>query len=233
MAFNIMKCLKRCPLFRDFEEDEVNAIFDCLRARVVVYSKGAIIVKKGDPADEIGIILDGAGIAFSETLGNKKVVEKELLEGDTFGEVDGYLDERVYPYSVVIASPEAHVMFITVSTIVKQCSKTCPYHQKLLTNTLRTLAERVHSAKQDNDYLSIKSMRLKIAKLIYAAWEEQRSDVVFLGKNRNEMAEYLNVSRPSMSREMMRMRDERIIDFWKDKITILDLSALREIVAGE
>ncbi len=233
MAFNIMKCLKRCPLFKDFEEDEVNAIFDCLRARVVVYSKGAIIVKKGDEATEIGIMLDGTAIAFSETLGNKKVVDKELFQGDTFGEVDGYLDKKVFPYSVVIASDEAHVMFITVSTIVKQCSKVCPHHQKLLTNTLRTLAEKVNSTKADSNYLAIKSMRLKIAKLVYSAWEEQKSDVVYLGKNRNEMAEYLNVSRPSMSREMMRMRDEKIIDFRKDKITILDLSKLRQIVASE
>ncbi len=233
MAFNIMKCLKRCPLFRDFEEHEVNAIFDCLKARIVVYSKGAIVVKAGDTASEIGIVLEGAAIAFSDTLGGKHVVERELLEGDMFGEVDGYLQDNVYPYSVVIASPEAKVMYITVSTIVKQCEKTCPYHQKLLTNTLKTLAERVNVVKTDNNYLAIKSMRLKIAKLVYSAWQEQQTDVVFLKKNRNEMAEYLNVSRPSMSREMMRMRDEGIIDFWKDKITILDLVALRKIVEQE
>jgi len=38
------------------------------------------------------------------------------------------------------------------------------------------------------------------------------------------------VSRPSMSREMMRMRDEGIITFRKDKITITDLAALEAIV---
>ncbi len=233
MAFNIMKCLKRCPLFRDFDENEVNAIFDCLKARIVVYSKGAIVAKNGDEAKEIGIVLEGAAIAFVDTLGGKHVVERELTEGEMFGEVDGYLENNVYPYSVVVATPEAKIMYITVSTIVKQCEKTCPYHQKLLTNTLKTLAERVNVAKTDNNYLAIKSMRLKIAKLVYSAWLEQQTDVVFLKKNRNEMAEYLNVSRPSMSREMMRMRDEGILDFWKDKITILDLSALRKIVEQE
>ncbi len=233
MAFNIMKCLKKCPLFRDFTEDEVNAIFDCLKARIVVYSKGAIIAKKGEEANEIGIVLEGAAIAFADTLGGKHVVDRELLQGDMFGEVDGYLDERILPYSVVVASPEAKIMYITVSTIVKQCEKTCPYHQKLLTNTLKTLAERVNTVKTDNNYLAIKSMRLKIAKLVYSAWLEQQTDVVFLGKNRNEMAEYLNVSRPSMSREMMRMRDENIIDFWKDKITIINIDALRKIVEQE
>lgn len=233
MAFNIMKCIKQCNLFRDFSEDEVNAIFDCLKGRVALYSKGAIVVSAGDAIEEIGIVLDGAAIAFSETRGGRKQVEAELYPGDMFGEVDGYLPGAAMPYSVVVANDDTHIMYITLSTIVKQCGKSCPWHQKLLTNALKTLAERINSVKNDNGYLAIKSMRLKIAKLVYAAYEQQKTDVVSLGKNRNEMAEYLNVSRPSMSREMMRMRDEGIIDFWKDKITILSLSKLRAIVEKE
>jgi Mn-dependent DtxR family transcriptional regulator len=48
--------------------------------------------------------------------------------------------------------------------------------------------------------------------------------------DRNEMAAFLNVSRPSMSREMMRMRDEGIMEFWKDKITIKNIQKLTAIV---
>jgi CRP-like cAMP-binding protein len=47
------------------------------------------------------------------------------------------------------------------------------------------------------------------------------------------MAEYLNVSRPSMSRELMRMRDEDILDFYKDKITIKDIKKIEDILKGE
>ena len=79
----------------------------------------------------------------------------------------------------------------------------------------------------------IKSMRLKIAKLIYDKFLIQNSLNVDLGMNRNEMAEYLNVSRPSMSREMIRMREEGIIEFWKGKITIKDLDRLEKIVTAK
>lgn len=76
-------------------------------------------------------------------------------------------------------------------------------------------------------------MRVKIAKLIYEKYVEQDTLNVRLGINRNEMAEYLNVSRPSMSREMIRMREEGIFDFWKDHIDIKNLEALVEIVRSK
>ncbi|HHY04413.1 MAG TPA: winged helix-turn-helix domain-containing protein, partial [Thermoanaerobacterales bacterium] len=48
-----------------------------------------------------------------------------------------------------------------------------------------------------------------------------------LPMNRNDMADFLNVSRPSMSREMSRMKDEGIIDFHLSTIKIKDIQALR------
>ena len=76
----------------------------------------------------------------------------------------------------------------------------------------------------------IKSMRLKLATLICDCYKKQQSAEINLGMNRNEMAEFLNVSRPSMSREMCRMRDEGMFDFRKEIIKIKNLAALEEIV---
>lgn len=226
---NFLKLIKKNRLFGGFEEDEINAIFDCLKGRIVRYGKGAVIAETGKLVEEIGILLEGSAITFERTA--KGIEPKRALEaGDMFGEVEGYLTKNVLPYSVMISSEDATVLYITVSTIVCQCEKQCPWHHKLLTNTLNTLAEEVGEVKSDAEYLAIKSMRLKIAKLVYETWLVQKTKQISLGKNRNEMAEYLNVSRPSMSREMMRMRDEGIIDFWKDKITVLDLDKLKAIV---
>lgn len=46
--------------------------------------------------------------------------------------------------------------------------------------------------------------------------------------NRKEFAEFLNVSRPSLSREMSRMRDEGIIDFHMSAVKIIDLDRLKK-----
>ncbi len=48
-----------------------------------------------------------------------------------------------------------------------------------------------------------------------------------LPMNRGQLADFLNVSRPSMSRELSRMRDEGIIDYHMSTVKILDLEALK------
>ncbi len=45
---------------------------------------------------------------------------------------------------------------------------------------------------------------------------------------RHELADYLNIPRPSLSREMGLMRDEGIIDFEGTEITIKDTRSLEE-----
>ena len=44
---------------------------------------------------------------------------------------------------------------------------------------------------------------------------------------RNELADFLNVSRPSLSREMCAMRDEGIIDFHLSTFKIKDIELLK------
>ena len=46
--------------------------------------------------------------------------------------------------------------------------------------------------------------------------------------NRNELAEFLHVSRPSMSRELSRMKEEGMIDFHQSTFKILDVEQLRD-----
>ncbi|HIU99807.1 MAG TPA: Crp/Fnr family transcriptional regulator [Candidatus Stercoripulliclostridium merdipullorum] len=229
---NIFKLIKQNDLFRNFEEREIDAIFDCLSGRIVKYSRGKIVAAEGDDVSEIGIVLSGTLLKFVTKPGGRREAQGTLEAGGMFGEVDGYCGEGKLTYSVV-AAEEVMILFITLSTIVGRCSKNCAHHQKLLDNTLRYLAEHITSMNKDTEYLLIKSMRLKIAKLIYDKFLIQNSLNVDLGMNRNEMAEYLNVSRPSMSREMIRMREEGIIEFWKGKITIKDLDRLEKIVTAK
>lgn len=226
---NIFKLIKKNELFKNFDDKEINAIFDCLKGRILKCSRGKILCEQGAIVDEIGIMLEGSAVKFVTKANGEKEVNEVINSGEMFGEIDGYSPDRVSRFSVVSAE-ESTVLYITVSTIVKQCEKTCSFHQKLLENTLEYMSRKILGMRKDAEYLSIKSMRLKIAKLIYEKYLEQGTLNVILGINRNEMAEYLNVSRPSMSREMIKMREEGMFDFWKDKINIKNLDALVAIV---
>ncbi len=225
---NIFKLLKKNKLFYNFEDKEINQIFDCLHGHINKYSRGRVVAEIGQPVEEIGILLSGAAVKFIKKPNGELENCGELFAGDMFGEVEGYSGDRTYNSSVVIAE-EATVLYISVATIVKQCSNNCPCHQKLLENTLSCLAERIDTINKDTKYLKIKSMRGKISKLFYDKYLAQGTETIHLGFNRNEMAEYLNVSRPSMSREMIAMREDGIISFRKDEIVIHNVDELQRL----
>lgn len=226
---NIVRLIKTNVLFADFEDKEVNELFDILKSKIVKYSKGKIILQEGSQIDGVGILLSGMLLKYITKHDGNREAKGVIEEGGMFGEVDMFAGEGASNYSVV-AADDSVVLYITRVSLIEDGIKNSP---KLAANLLRYLAERIAGISKDTGYLIIKSMRLKIAKLIYDKHTEQGVLDVEMGLNRNEMADYLNVSRPSMSREMMRMRDEGIITFWKDKIGITDLKALETIVKAD
>ena len=161
---NIFRLLKKNKLFADFDDNEINKIFDCLHGHINKYSRGRVVAEAGDPVTEVGIILEGSAVKFIRKADGELVNCGELEVGDMFGEVEGYAGDRTYRSSVVLAE-DSTVLYISIPTIVKQCPKNCPHHQKLLENTLSCLADRIDLINNDAKYLKIKSMRGKISKL--------------------------------------------------------------------
>ncbi len=226
---DIFSLIKKNVLFANFTDDEINAIFECLNGKMVKANKGTIIARIGESIEDITILLKGSAIKFRIKDNGENEAIEELVAGGCFGDIEGFLPKPKYSYHVVV-SKDCLLLNINIESIVKLSDISYAPHQKLIRNCLANLARKVLGLKSDTSYLVIKSMRLKIAKLIYDVYNKQQNLEIDLGMNRNEMAEFLNVSRPSMSREMCRMRDEGMIEFRKEIVKIKNLQAIEDIV---
>jgi CRP-like cAMP-binding protein len=72
-------------------------------------------------------------------------------------------------------------------------------------------------------------MRGRIAIFFLEQYKKTGQSTFMLSMNRNELADFLNVSRPSLSREMSKMRDEGLIDFHRSSIRLKDIGALKAV----
>ena len=81
------------------------------------------------------------------------------------------------------------------------------------------------------EYLSLRSVREKIATYFLEQYDKLGKPKFKLPMNRNELAEFLNVTRPSLSRELGKMRDEGFIDFERSSISLVDVDSLKEIIS--
>ena len=80
------------------------------------------------------------------------------------------------------------------------------------------------------EYLSYRTLRARISAFLLDHLRESGRGKFDLPYTRAEFADFLNVSRPSLSREMGRMQKEGIIRFHRRHVEILDANMLRDSV---
>ena len=95
---------------------------------------------------------------------------------------------------------------------------------------LKDISDKALMLNKKLEYLSMKSMRGKLSSFLLEQYKTTGSPAFLLPMKRHELADYLNVSRPSMSQEMCRMRDEGVIDFSRSSIQINDMESLKDMV---
>ena len=93
---------------------------------------------------------------------------------------------------------------------------------------LKVVSNRALMLNKKLEYLSIKSLRGKISTYLLEEQKKEGNTTFQLNLNRNELADFINVSRPSLSRELGKMRDEGLIDFHSTAIKINDFEALKK-----
>lgn len=223
---NIFKQLKKCELFNDFDDADINKLFDSVQARIVKYRRGQLVAKENTEINELCILLEGNLLEYVEKSNGEREVMRSLIDGEIFALAQGYHKPN-FLGCYIVSALDCSVLYITLSSIF---NNTEPILQKLIRNLITAMSGKVLELENNNRYIVIKSMRVKIAKLIYDTYLAQNSMEISLGMNRNEMAKYLSVSRPSMSREMGRMAELGMFEYKKDKIKITNLDAIKEVV---
>jgi CRP-like cAMP-binding protein len=223
------KVLLNCELFRNIDRDDLASMLQCLKPRIFNYGKNRYIAMAGEKFKSVGIVLEGEAMAYKENAAGTRVMMTLLKPGDIFGEIVAFSSQSKWPVTVE-TQQFCNVLFISRERIVGECEKVCPWHRKLIENMLMIVSDRALMLSRKVDYLSIKSIRGKISTYLLEQYRNSKSTTFMLPMNRNEMADFLNVSRPSMSREMCRMRDEGAIDFYLASVRIKDLDILKNMV---
>jgi len=218
--------LKKALLFQGVATPDLRAMLECLEPKLVAYRKNDFIAISGERFESIGIIVSGKVAVVKENAAGDRIVIDILEPGALCGAEIVFTTDAVWPNSVV-AQETGEVLFISKRKILGQCYKVCLRHRLIIENMLKIVSEKVMLLNKRVEYLTIKSMRGRIAAFLLEEYGRTGRTIIDLTLNRNEMAEFLHVSRPSMSRELGRMKKEGIIDFYLSTIRIKDLDALK------
>ena len=121
---------------------------------------------------------------------------------------------------MAVASEASEVMLIDCSHILHTCENHCGFHQQLIFNLMRELAEKTILFHERIEVTSKRTTREKL--LAYLTIEAKRA-----GQNdfsvpfdRQELADYLEVDRSGLSAEISKLRAEGVLDCQKNRFVL-------------
>ena len=215
--------LIKCVLFKGMDGKDIDKIFEFIPRNIKSYNGGDIIAIEGDSCDNVGIIIKG-DIEIHKSFASGKIVTINHFDlGNIFGEALVFSGEHKYPANIISTS-ESMVMFLYRNDIIKLMT----LDTRVLNNFMGVLSNRILMLNQRLTNLSFDTLRKKIANILILEYNKQKTYSLTLPYSRRKMAEMLNIPRPSLSRELVKMKAEGLIDFYKKEIKILDLKALED-----
>ena len=219
----IIKIIKKNQLFIGLNDESIKNVLKEIKYYIKNYSKGEIIAHEDDECSSLSLILDGT-IEIQRLYSNGKyIVLSRLVQGDVFGEALVFSKAKTYP-ATVIALSECKVLFINKNDVLKICS----YEEKILENFISLLSDKVFILNSKIKSISFKSIRQKIINYILNEVKEQKSNSIVLRNTKEEIAAILGIPRPSLSRELIKLRDMNYIEFDRKEISVLDIESLEE-----
>lgn len=218
-----LKNLSKCVLFQDIEEVKIEEILNSLSYNITNYKKDNIIAIEGDDCNSLGIILEG-NIEIHKSFPSGKVVTiNHFNAGNIFGEALVFSGTHTYP-ATIISSSDSKIMYLKRDVIIKLMT----LNEKILNSFMGVLSNRILMLNDRITNLTLDTLRKKISNIIIKQYEKQNSLSISLPYSRKKMAQLLNIPRPSLSRELINMKNEGLIDFNKNKIKILNLEEIEE-----
>lgn len=216
---------KQCVLCRNLSDEEVNALFSEIGMDYKRYDKDQLIASEGDICEALSIILSG-DVEIQNIFPSGRVFTlSKLGPGDIFGEGILFSNMNTYPISVV-ATSQTWVLKLTKEEI----KKAFLINDKVMINYMTLLSNKLLHLNRRLKMLSLESIRQKICTYLLNEYKKQNSLYLTNTLQKKKMAELMGVQRPSLSREFIKMREEGLIDFDRDVIRIIDLSAVENVL---
>lgn len=218
--------LQQLQIFHNLTEEELKKSLVCSQAIVRKYKKNEYIFQQGDAPKKLYFVLEGEIELGSINLNGKVTRISRVTVGEEFGEVEMFLRQSAYS-GYARAKKEVSVLEVSQSFFGGRCERNCVHHSKVVFNMLQLFAEKADKHNHQIEVLTSGNLRQRVAAYLL---ENSNPDYrVKLQMNREDLAAYLNTTRPSLSRMLLNLQEGGIIRIVNRKvIEILDYDRLQE-----
>lgn len=204
------RALQGLRLFYGMTEGEISAALCALYAREKRYGKSQALLHAGDFTDRLGLVTEGSvTIESCDPWGNRTILS-HVGKGQIFAETYALLPKQ--PLLVdVIANEDCRVLFLRVGSVQELAALSAPWAFKFAANVLAISAQKNLQLSGRSFHTAPKTVRGRVMAYLNSVSLQSRSREFDIPFDRQQLADYLNVERTALSKELGRMQKAGLI----------------------
>lgn len=209
-----MKALLNSGLFEGFTEIEIQSFLEDNHGKIKQLEQGQTVFNAGDDPQYLYVLLSGSvQVEKLEKSGKRHIINRFFQPGTVFGEVYLFLQDHCYDYSCVVHE-KAEILEIPRLGIEGTSNET----HRIRNNMLKILANKAFYLNQKLLLHASFTLRQKIARYLLQIAEDRKYFQIPM--TREEWADYIGATRPSLSRELMEMQEEGFLEINREDVKI-------------
>lgn len=208
------------PLFSGIRKEDMDAMFGCIGYHIGAFEKGSIVSFENENVRHIGIVISGAVDMIKEDLWGNKTLLLRVRKDEMFGETFACGKDNLSVVTFMV-SEKAKILFIPFDRVMHTCTNACIFHQQLIENMVFIIANKNRDLMRKIEIISKKTLREKILAYLSIQAQAQENRYFEIPLGRVELAEYLCADRSALTRELVKMKEDGLIDYDKNCFRIL------------
>ena len=218
--------LEKSTLFQGVEANVLREYLEETPHHIQCYDKEETIFHLMDPALRIGIILEGRVEAQKSFPNGSQVNVSIRIPGEIIGPAAVFSKSQRYPCDIVALEP-ATLMMLRKEDLLSLMQKDV----KILQNFTTEIASATYMLQQRLELLSYSGIAQKAAFWLLMQVRQTGKTAVQIPDSMSRWAMIMNVSRPSLHREMKKLEEEGIIWYEGKNIYVLDPDGLQAVLS--
>lgn len=227
-ASQIQINLRKIPLLAGLSEEEMRAISAEIRIRH--YNKREVVLHKGGSGDGLLFLLSGQLQVVDITEDGRAIGLRMLAPGDFFGEI-ALINHSTRSASVV-ATTDVLVAVLPAATALHLFS----HSPSVANQILRHLAQKIQRDSEFRAILSINNTARRIYTYLALMQKPAPGDggrqVVENLPTHQDIANMINTSRETVTRALLTLVQQGIVQKEANRLVILDPDALQKLIQG-
>lgn len=237
------KMLTSFRLFHNLSEREVEKLLLYLDAKEKACQKGEIIFHAGQTTSQMGLVLEGSVTIESNDLWGNRTILSIVEKGSLFAETYALLQDE--PMLVeAVANENCRILMMrpgslkTMSSDGQKAMEQGTYTRvnpeslnavnqassalmtKYLTNLLRISSYKNLMLSSRSFHTSPRTIRGRVMSYLNSTALQKHSDSFDIPYNRQQLADYLNLERSALSKELGKMQRDGLISVRKNHFEI-------------